>query len=136
MIRTDMVPPENFKWFYERPYNNTTEGNGTAILTSVSRELPNGEVITDYFHQGRTWASWSEDNKSEEQLHIVDATFPYGFVGTKEDPFESFADILKFSTGNSEVDAILNDFLKNLIIYPDRGLNRYMPDSGRLNLQV
>ena len=95
-------------------------------LISVTSELPNGETITEYFHDAYTWASWSEDTEHLDQYHRISAEVPYGW--NQKEP-DSMAALIKFSTGNPEVDAILNGFLENLQICPKTSF-------GGINMQA
>lgn len=115
MIDTDKAPPEGFKWFYEDPSLPTKPGEGKMTLISVTTELPSGEKVTEYFNQARTWVSWAEDGVTEDQWHKVEADFPYGW---NQEDLETVAALIKFSTGNPEVDSILNSYLENLCFYP------------------
>lgn len=128
MADTGKAPPENFKWFYEVPKG--------GVVTSVTYEEADGRKVTEYYHQANAWASWGEGAETQSQYHRVDADFPYGFKGKEDDPLETFAELLKFSTGNPEVDAILNGFLENLWIDPTEHYNRFMFGTGGINIQA
>lgn len=134
MISANQAPPENFKWFYEG--GSPADENGALMPTSLTITHPDGSQTVEYYHQANTWASWGENGATEDQYHRVEADFPFGFEGTEDDPLNTFADLLKFSTGNSEVDAILNSFLENLMIYPEASYHRYMLGTGGLNIQA
>jgi len=116
MIDTSKAPPENFKWFYEG--GNPVNENGAQMPIALKIINKDGSETIHYYDQANTWASWGEDGETKDQYHRVEVDFPFGFEGTEVNPLKIFADLLKFSTGNPEVDAILNSFLGNLNIYP------------------
>lgn len=141
MIDRTMAPPRGFKWFYE---------TGGDTLDKVI--YPSGEIVTnpdgsktviDYRTEGfdptdplkgRMWASYRDKQGKE---HRVSNYVRFYFA---EDDLHRVSDLLKFSTGNSAQDQMLNKFLSNLQAYPQSYFTYYGPHStysgGNLDMRL
>lgn len=117
----DMVPPQNFKWFYEE---GGTDDYSCLYPSSLTITSPDGTktVInyeTDEFDptdptKARTWASYTDENGTE---HRISKAFQFDF---SENDLSIVAALMSFSSENTTSAGILNQFLENLQVYPVR----------------
>lgn len=128
LIDADMVPPENFTWFYQ------TGGDMMKnVITPTEMHVidPDGTETVVYYgeqtagfdptdpSQGTTWASYT-DAEGNRQFVSSDFSFTHA-----ESDLSLVSKYLQFSTGNREQDTLLNQFLENLQIYPKGYFLRY-----------
>ena len=117
MLNPDMVPPENFQWFYQS--GGGERGELTARLVSI--QYPDGTTellghTTPGFDptdptKATTWAFYRDAQGSR---HIVSANFTYNF---SKDDLRNVAKLLSFTQGDPAQDAAVNRFLSNLQVY-------------------
>lgn len=123
MLDPDQVPPKNFKWFYQ-------SGDNAAMARLVSVHDKDGNLVKSFGASPKsfdptisraaiTWASYLDDKGNK---HIVSANFLHTF--SKSD-LRNVASLLNFTNGSSDQDAAVNQFLKNLQVYP----SGYFPGS-------
>ncbi len=128
LLDADMVPPENFTWFYE------TGGDMMKnVITPTEMHVidPDGtETVVYYGEQtagfdptdpskGTSWAAYTDAAGNRQ---IVSSDFR--FTHTESD-LSLASKYLQFSTGKREQDSLLNKFLANLQIYPKGYFLRY-----------
>ena len=117
MLDPDVVPPENFQWFYQS--GGSESGGLTAKLVSI--QYPDGTTellghTTPGFDptdptKATTWAFYRDAQGSR---HIVSANFTYNF---SKDDLRNVAKLLSFTQGDPAQDAAVNRFLSNLQVY-------------------
>ncbi len=118
MIDADMVPPENFEWFFEQGGDSSNRSISPDSLTIT--HLDGTQTVinykTDEFDptdptKANTWASYTDANGEK---HRIGTDFLFNF---SESDLRTVAELLNFSTGSAEQDTLLNDFLSNLQVY-------------------
>lgn len=126
MIDRDMVPPKNFKWFFEQ---GRTSANKVYTPDSLTVFNPDGtvaeyiEYLKPFDYQdgttARTWASYTDESGKE---HFV--TTDFRFISTRQELF-SVSELLQFSTvQDKKQNNLLEAFLGNLQVYPGRYFTR------------
>ena len=138
MIDADMVPPENFEWFFEQGGDSSNRVITPDSLTVT--HLDGTQTVTYYKTdefdptdptKANTWVSYTDD---EGKQHRLGADFRFNF---SEADLRTVSELLNFSTGDSGQDNLLNSFLSNLQVYSNGYFNLF---GGRgisgVNLQV
>lgn len=97
LLDPDQVPPKDFKWFYQ------SGGSNVAMGTPAPKYFD----PTDY-RTATSWASYLDDKGNK---HIVSADF-------SNCSLYNVSSLLNFTNGSSAQDAEVNQFLKNLQVYP------------------
>ncbi len=132
MIDADMVPPENFEWFFEHGGDSSSRG-GTMTLYSIGDKIVYEEPETKFDPKdpmtARTWASYTD---SDGKKHSISTDFRFNYT---PDDLKNVADLLKFIDGNSDEDKAVNKFLANLQAYDGGYFYRNGGVSG-INLQA
>lgn len=120
LLNPDMVPPENFQWFYQSGGDSESKNVNASSLT-IQYADGTSEFI-DYTTPGfdatdptkaTTWASYQD---AQGNKHIVSADFTYHF---SKDDLRNVAELLNFSQGDPEQDTVVNSFLSNLQVYSE-----------------
>lgn len=134
ILDPDQVPPEGFVWFYETG-GSTDRGNGRCLASWSVDENGN---ICNYEYYGptgfdlndsltaRTWAAYRDKDGT---VHRIETELV--FKNSKEDLY-NLVSLLRFSGGDSAVDARMNQFLKNFQLYPQGYWSRF-PEIASLN---
>lgn len=122
----DMVPPENFQWFYQ---SGGASASKVIPCNNLTIERPDGTVeVIDYrptsfdptdFRTANTWAAYRD---GQGNRHLVSTDFFYNY--DKSD-LRNVAALLKFTNGDPAQDAAVNRFLKNLQAYPAGYFSRF-----------
>lgn len=119
----DMVPPENFQWFYQSG-GDSSRKVFMARLSSVNGvpvkydDGPRHFDPTDW-STATTWAAYRD---AQGNRHIVSTDF---FFDYDKSDLRNVGALLKFTNGNSAQDAAVNRFLKNLQAYPAGYFSRF-----------
>lgn len=136
MLDPDMVPPENFQWFYQSGGDSESREIKASSLT-IQYADGTSEFI-DYTTPGfdpkdptkaTTWASYQD---AQGNNHIVSADFTYNF--SKSD-LRNVADLLSFSQGDADQDNAVNRFLRNLQVYSEGYFLRF-PQKTSFNCYI
>lgn len=124
ILDPDMTPPKDFQWFYQSGGNN-----GAPVLESLTITRPDGtESVIDYAGKGfdptnptkgTTWAAYKDEDGIWQR---VSADFTYDF---SESDLKNVADLLKFSGKTGGMQEAINQFLKNLQVYPRGHFSRF-----------
>lgn len=124
ILDPDMTPPKDFQWFYQSGGNN-----GAPVLESLTITRPDGtESVIDYAGEGfdptnptkgTTWAAYKDEDGIWQR---VSADFTYDF---SESDLKNVADLLKFSGKTGGMQEAINQFLKNLQVYPRGHFSRF-----------
>ena len=133
----DQVPPKDFRWFYQSGGNNGKTGS----VTSLTIEHPDGTTtFIDYTKpgfdptdpaKGTTWAAYKDEGGT---WRYESADFTYDF--SKGD-LKSVAALQKFSGRSGEAQEAVNQFLKNLQLYPGGYFSRFPQyGGGGVNLRA
>lgn len=136
IIDTDEVPPRDFRWFYQSGGNDGTHGKVTARWS----ERPDG-TIYDYVDyttpgfdstdptKGTTWAAYKDENGTW-QYDSLDFTYDFS-----KDDLKNVAGLLKFAGKTGASREAVNQFLKNLQLYPGGYFSRF-PQYGGLGMSL
>lgn len=137
IIDPDVVPPENFQWFYQK---GGDAYNTSIRFSSFTVEDSNGnKIVTDYTTdefdpkdplKAQTWVCYTDENGAEHRLS-TDLVFNHG----KED-LRNVADLLSFSEQETDQAGLLNQFLSNLQLYPKRYFDRFPTVSHSMNFMA
>lgn len=131
LLDPDMVPPENFQWFYQSGGDSESKGVNASSLT-IQYADGTSEFI-DYTTPGfdatdptkaTTWASYQD---AQGNKHIVSADFTYNF---SKDDLRNVAALLTFTQGDPDQDAAVNRFLSNLQVYSEGYFIRFPQAKG------
>ena len=130
----DQAPPKDFRWFYQSGGND-----GDGVVTSLTMIAPDGtETVIDYAGKGfdptnptkgTTWAAYKDEGGT---WRYESADFTYDF--SKGD-LKSVAALLKFSGQSGKAQEAVNQFLKNLQVYPGGYFSRF-PQFGALSMNL
>ena len=120
MLDPDMVPPENFQWFYQSGGDSESR-EITAQSLTIQYADGTSEFIdctTPGFDptdptKATTWASYRD---AQGGKHLVAADFTYNF---SKDDLRNVANLLNFSQGDTNQDDAVNRFLRNLQVYSE-----------------
>ena len=134
----DMVPPKDFRWFYQSGGDSSRKVYSVDSLTVRNKD---GEIVEYYdyrptsfdptdFRTATTWASYLD---SKGNKHIVSTDF---FYDCTKDDLRNVASLLKFTSGDSSQDAAVNRFLKNLQAYPAGYFSRFPQRQRGLSLRA
>lgn len=121
----DQVPPRDFRWFYQSGGNDGDRGS----VTSLTIGHPDGTTtFIDYTKpgfdptdpmKGTTWAAYKDEDGT---WRYESADFTYDF--SKGD-LKNVAALLKFSGQSDKAQEAVNQFLKNLQVYPGGYFSRF-----------
>ena len=118
MLDPDMIPPENFQWFYQSGGDSVSR-EITAKLVTI--QYPDGTTeFIDYTTPGfdptdpTKAATWAFYRDAQGNKHIVSANFTYNF---SKDDLRNVSKLLSFTQGDDVQDAAVNRFLSNLQVY-------------------
>ena len=134
----DMVPPKDFRWFYQSGGDSSRKVYPVDSLTVRNKD---GEIVEYYdyrptsfdptdFRTATTWASYLD---SKGNKHIVSTDF---FYDLSKNDLRNVGTLLKFTNGNSAQDAAVNRFLKNLQAYPAGYFSRFPQQQRGLSLRA
>ena len=120
MLDPDMVPPENFQWFYQS--GGDSESREITAQSLTIQYADGSTEFIDYTTPGfdstdptkaTTWATYQD---AQGNKHFVFADFTYNF---SKDDLRNVADLLNFSQGDTDQDDAVNRFLRNLQVYSE-----------------
>ena len=130
----DQAPPKDFRWFYQSGGND-----GDGVVTSLTMIAPDGtETVIDYAGKGfdptnptkgTTWAAYRDESGT---WRYQSADFTYNF---SKDDLKNVASLLKFSGQSGGAQEAVNQFLKNLQLYPGGYFSRF-PQYGALSMNL
>lgn len=130
IIDTEQVPPRDFRWFYQSGGNN-----GAPVLASLTITRPDGtETVIDYAGKGfdpadptkgTAWAAYKDENGT---WRYDSADFTYDF---SKDDLKNVAGLLKFAGKSGASLEAVNQFLKNLQLYPGGYFSRFPQYRGQ-----
>lgn len=129
------VPPRDFRWFYQSGGNS---GDKTSV-TSLTIQHPDGTTtFIDYTKEGfdptdpakgTTWAAYKDGGGT---WRYQSADFTYNF---SRDDLKNAASLLKFPGQSGGTQEAVNQFLKNLQLYPSGYFSRF-PQYGALGMSL
>ena len=127
MLDPDMVPPENFQWFYQ---SGGDSGNRVVNADALSVHAPDGTLIEFYDYRPttfdptdpRTATTWASYRDNQGNRHFVSTDF---FYSATKDDLRNVANLLSFAQGDPAQDATVNRFLKNLQVYNQGYFSRF-----------
>ncbi len=121
----DMVPPEDFRWFYQSGGNGGMEGVPLSISDGLTTEhMDYSKFDPENPLTATVWAMLGEKRISADIL----------FQHTATDQ-KNLADLLRFTPSSKKELAEVNKFLKNFQVAPKGYLQRMQADR-RMNLRV
>lgn len=136
VIDTEQAPPRDFRWFYQ----SGGTGSGYGKVTARWSERPDG-TIYDYVDyttpgfdpadptKGTTWAAYKDENGTW-QYDSVDFTYDFS-----KDDLKNVAGLLRFAGKTGTSWGAVNQFLKNLQLYPGGYFSRF-PKRGGLSMSL